>query len=153
MNQYFNRINIVVILSLLVPIVGLITAYTSLVFAAPLIPGSVSTTILTTVVFATWLIVFVMFSKRIKSLRNVQGLGSKLGKYFRLTTVRYFLYSILSVALVVIFLVTGDDVVTFFFTANMMLAVLQWPVPSKVCRDLKLKGDEYQMVFYRKDNF
>src|SRR5687767_14159982 len=43
------------------------------------------------IVVMLWLIMFVFSFKKIKSIRNDQGLRLKLEKYFRLTIVRYSL--------------------------------------------------------------
>jgi len=34
----------------------------------------------------------------------------------------------------------------------MVATILLWPTPKKAARDLRLRGDEWQMVYYQKDS-
>jgi hypothetical protein len=38
-----------------------------------------------------------------------------------------------------------------FFLIQLILAGIVWPTSSKVSSDLKLRGDEREMVYYKKD--
>src|SRR5687767_6779396 len=46
------------------------------------------------IVFTLWMIMFIFFNKKIKTVRNDQGLRRKLEKYFQLTIVRYSLIAL-----------------------------------------------------------
>ncbi len=103
------------------------------------------------VVTSFWIIVFIFFNKKIKTVRNGQGLRDKLEKYFRLTIVRYSTFSFCSLTFAIAFYVTGNSVFTMFFVSQLILSGLLWPFSAKVSRDLKLRGDEREMVYYKKD--
>lgn len=98
-----------------------------------------------------WLVSFILFNKKIKSIRNRQGLRLKLEKYFDITIVRYILNAAGCLLLAYGFYRSGADYFTVLFIINLLLLGLVWPTPAKVCRDLKLKGDEREMVYYKKD--
>jgi len=140
-------------LILLIPIFTFILIYLVL---PPLKPYQQSTQLLLlslAIVLCVWLIVFVFFFKKIKSIRNHQGLGLKLEEYFSLTIVRYMLVTLACLVLATGFYFTNDNVYTGLFVGNLILAGLLWPTAPKVCRDLKLRGDEREMVYYKKDFF
>jgi hypothetical protein len=108
--------------------------------------------VVTGIVISLWSFVFIFGIKKIKSARNGQGLRAKLEKYFLLTIVRYSVFSTCSLILAVAFYLTRDDIFTLFFIAQMLLCGFLWPFSSKVSNDLKLRGDEREMVYYRKDS-
>ena len=154
MSQYFNRINIALMMLLLIPILGFIAVYTLIATGGTEVAAPWLTLNYTIIIVATvWLLLLLFFFKRIKSIRNDQGLGLKLQKYFRLTIVRYTLIAMLSVFLAISFYITKDDRVTGIFALNLILAAVVWPRPAKVSNDLKLRGDEREMVYFKKDTF
>jgi hypothetical protein len=154
MSQYFNRINIALMMLLLIPIFGFIAVYTLIATGgSQLIVQWLAMHHLVTITATVWLLLLLFFFKRIKSIRNDQGLGLKLQKYFRLTIVRYILISMLSVFLAISFYITKDDRVTAIFASNLIFAAIVWPRPAKACNDLKLRGDERELVYFKKDTF
>jgi hypothetical protein len=154
MSQYFNKINIAVMMLLLIPILGFIASYTLIATGGPALTVKWLTPYnQLTIVATVWLVILVFFFKRIKSIRNDQGLGLKLQKYFWLTIVRYTLIAMVSIFLAASFYITKEDWATAIFVLNMILGVIVWPRPAKVSNDLKLRGDEKEMVYYKKDSF
>src|SRR5687768_2259271 len=111
MSQYFNRINIALMLLLLIPILGFIAVYTLIALGEGHHYFNTWLALNPTIILAAclWLLLLLFFFKRIKSIRNDQGLGLKLQKYFRLTIVRYIFIAMLSVFLAVSFYITKDD--------------------------------------------
>jgi hypothetical protein len=103
------------------------------------------------IVLALWLIMFIFFNKKIKTVRNDQGLRRKLEKYFRLTIVRYSLIVISAFVLAAGFYQTRNDLFTLIFVSDLIAAGMLWPRPAKVTSDLRLRGDEREMVYFRKD--
>jgi hypothetical protein len=103
------------------------------------------------IVVALWLIMFIFFAKKIKTVRNDQGLRLKLEKYFRLTIVRYSLIAISAFILAVGFYQTRNDLFTLIFLVHILMAAMLWPRPAKVTKDLRLRGDEREMVFFKRD--
>jgi hypothetical protein len=94
-----------------------------------------------------------IFNKKIKSIRKDQGLRLKLEKYSDLTIVRYSLIAAVCLVLAYGFYLTKDDMITGMFAITLILLGVLWPRSAKVCRDLKLRGDEREMVYYKKDHF
>jgi hypothetical protein len=153
-NQYFYKLYAAVLVILLLPILAFITAYfqyTSFEFQQ-----AQSLTVLfqlAGVATFCWAVLLVISVKKIKSIRHAQGLRAKLEKYFYLTIVRYMLIALGSLTLAFGFLTTRDDRFTGIFVVNLILAVAIWPRPARVCRELKLRGDEREMVYFKKDSF
>lgn len=150
--EYFYKISSRLLLILLVPIFFFICIY--------LQPGIVSAdlpqhpnplAIVAGAVFIVWIGGFIFFNKKIKSIRNGQGLREKLEKYFRITIVRYTLFGFCSLLLAIGFLLTGNDLFAVIFILQLVLAGLIWPFSSKVSNDLKLRGAEREMVYHKKD--
>jgi hypothetical protein len=151
--QYFYRLYNSLLLVLLVPIFAFIIVYLEPSDNLP--AAQVRPTIYEMAVFIAmnWMAVFFFYLKKIKSIRNGQGLGLKLEKYFFLTIVRFSWMAGASMLLAFGFYLTKDDWVTGLFVMNLVLLGALWPTSPKVCRDLKLRGDEREMVYYKKDSF
>lgn len=149
--QYFYTLYSVLLLILLLPIFCFIISYSFLPresFAAPpptLLAGFAA------IIACDWLISFILFNKKIKTVRNHQGLRLKLEKYFYITIVRYIVIASGCFVLACGFYYYGADFFTACFAGNLLLLGLLWPTPAKVCNDLKLRGDEREMVYYKKD--
>lgn len=151
--QYFHKLYSTVLCIVLLPVLMFSIAY-----VLPVPAGSSSHSLplllaLSVVVVSDWLIILISFNKKIKSIRQHQGLRLKLEKYFRLTIVRYTLIASGCVVLAAGLFITRNDLFTVFFVINLMLTGLVWPVPSRVSNDLRLRGDEREMVYYKKDKF
>ena len=102
-------------------------------------------------VAACWIALALYSFKKIKSLRNRQGLREKLEKYFHLTIVRFLFLSIAGMVMAFGFFVMRNDLFTIGFMINLLFNALLWPFPSTVTRQLKLRGDERTMVYYKRD--
>jgi hypothetical protein len=153
-SQYFYKLYTAVLIILLLPILAFLTAYFQ--YTAFEFPAPQSMTMLvqiTGVVVFFWLTLIIITFKKIKSIRLAQGLRLKLEKYFYLTIVRYILIALGSLALAYGFLITRDDRFTGIFVLNLILAVAIWPYPSRLCKQMKLRGDEREMVYFKKDKF
>ncbi len=147
--QYFNKLYIGVLLIILLPIISFILVYTVGIDVAT--EPVLSFAELSYITIAVWLLMFAYFFKKIKSIAKDQGLGLKLTKYFYLTIVRSIVIAIACMVLVYGFYNSKDDRITVLFAANLFLVAIFWPRPAKVCRDLKLRGDEREMVYFKKD--
>ena len=75
----------------------------------------------------------------------------KLEKYFYITIVRYIVFAMACLILASAFYLTRDDLLTDLFAVNLLVMGLLWPTARRVCNDLKLKGDEREMVYYKRD--
>lgn len=150
-SQYFNKLFSALLLILLLPIVIFCAIYLQASFGEAN-HYSVAVHVLIMAIVATdWLIIFFFLNKKIKSIRKDQGLRFKLEKYFRLTIVRYSLGAAACLMLAFGFYLTKDDVYTASFMVSLLMLGVLWPVAPKVCKDLMLRGDEREMVYYKKD--
>ncbi len=84
-------------------------------------------------------------------VRNEQGLGLKLEKYFKLTIVRFSLISSGSLMMALGLYLTKSDVFTWVYMGGLVLCGILWPTAPKIVNDLRLKGDEREMVYFKKD--
>lgn len=149
--QYFNKLHIALMTIVLLSIMAFVAAYS--------FPGSREPETLLTIdrlaiiIVVNWILMFAYFFKKSKSIAKEQGLGLKLTKYFYLTIVRYIQISLGCFFLLFAFYLSKDDRITAVFAVNLALMGILWPGSKKVCRDLKLRGDEREMVYYKKDSF
>jgi hypothetical protein len=150
-NEYFYKFNSVLLVMMLIPIVGFIALYLQLSEVISKQFDPTNSIVTATAVVLVWLLVFVFFNKKIKSIRNAQGLRQKLEKYFQLTIVRFSVFACCAIGLLGVFYETRNDLITLIFVAQLVICGFVWPTSSKASRDLKLRGDEREMVYYRKD--
>ena len=150
--QYFNKLQIVFLVLLMVPLLAFIALY----FVSGETTQDVRMeyyVIIPSLFLLEWSLAMIMFNKKIKSVRKAQGLGPKLDKYFGLTIVRFSLLSSASLILAVGFYLSKSDVFTALFAAGLVFAGILWPTSGKVTNDLQLRGDEREMVYFKKDTF
>lgn len=150
--QYFNKLNSVLFLMMMVPLLGFITIY---FFPNPSAVGPWNATVvgIFLLVALGWIMTKIHFDKKIKSARNAQGLGAKLDHYFQITIVRFGFLSGLWLLLALGLYLSDNDIFAVVYFAGLGLSAAHWPTAGKACRDLKLKGDEREMVYFKKDRF
>lgn len=150
--QYFNKLQIVFVALLITPLLAFIALYVFAGADSPFtrteyyiaIPG---------VAFLEWLLAMITFDKKIKSARNAQGLGAKLDKYIFATILRSSFLASVSLILAVGYFLTRNEAFTGLYLANVFLSLIFWPTGPKVAEELMLKGDEREMVYFKKDKF
>jgi hypothetical protein len=91
--------------------------------------------------------------RRLKKYVAEVGLGRKLDRYHEIVLFRIGASSASSLMMAAGLLLTGGELFGILFIGILLWTLLQWPSSSKACRDLQLKGDEYDMVLYKKDRF
>jgi hypothetical protein len=91
--------------------------------------------------------------KRLKKYSAEVGLGRKLDRYYEIVMFRYSACSSSSLMMALGLLFTGNELFGIFFMGILLWIMLQWPTTKRTCRDLDLKGDEYEMVLFKKDKF
>ena len=101
----------------------------------------------------TLTIVHLVVYKRLKSHSQVVGLGKKLDLYFVVVRLRMKTIMVISLFLAAGFLFTGHEWFSIYFGGMMGWLLLQWPTPSKVSKQLKLRGDERTMVITKGEAF
>ena len=151
--QYFHKLFSASLLILLVPIMAFIVIYLQVPPALTEKPSLDLIAVLWTTVLFTVLAMLFFFNKKIKSIPHDQGLRVKLEKYFYLTIVSYILIALGCMVLAYGFYITKDDLFTGGFVLYLVVAGALWPTSAKASNDLKLKGDEREMVYYKKDTF
>jgi hypothetical protein len=148
--QYFNKLQSALYLLLIVPLLVFIALYVYM-SGRPADPREAYYIIIPSVVLLDWMVARILFNKKIKSARKAQGLGAKLDKYFKLTIVRFTFLSLGSLLLAGGLYLSGSDVFSALYLVMLVLSGVHWPSAAKVSRDLQLKGDERQMVYFKKD--
>jgi hypothetical protein len=105
------------------------------------------------VVMAYLTAVHVIAVRRLRKYRVQAGLGNKLDRFYEIVLLRMSGNAVSSLLLALGLLLTAS--MSFGITFILLLGwiLFQWPTSAKVCRDLALKGDEREMVFYKKDSF
>jgi hypothetical protein len=152
--EYFYKFHSRLMLILLLPImlfIGLYLQHSSSETFKSYQSEHLMTTVIAVVV-TIWSMYLVLHIKRIKSARNGKGLRQKLEKYFRITIVRYIVIDVASLVLGVAFFITGNDFYTYAFLINLLIGAIFWPRAKKVSGDLRLRGDERVMVYYKRDS-
>ena len=150
-SQYLNKLQILFFVLLMAPLLVFITLY----FFFPDNPVEPRKEYLIIIPFAAidFILGMIIFNKKIKSVRNAQGLGAKLDKYFEITIVRYGFLASAGLLLALGFYLTKSDVFSALYALSLLLSAMYWPTAARVCHELMLKGDEREMVFYKKDRF
>lgn len=149
--QYFNKLQIVFVVLLIIPLLAFIALY---VFADAdpetsteyyiSIPG---------VALLVWALAVTTFDKKIKTARKAQGLGAKLDKYFFATIVRSGFLASASLVLAAGYFLTRNEAFTGLYLVSVFLSLIFWPTGPKVAGELRLKGDEREMIYFKKDKF
>jgi uncharacterized membrane protein len=102
-------------------------------------------------VFTDWVISAFMFNRGLKATRTLDSLGKKLDRYYSFTMLRFSLVVSGSLGLAMGFYLTENQLFTIFFVSSLAMLLIFWPTPSKVCKDLQLRGDERTLVLYKMD--
>jgi hypothetical protein len=92
-------------------------------------------------------------SKRLKKIADEPGLGRKLDLYFPVAKRKINSLVMVSFFLAIGFFLTSDERFSIYFGVIILWCFWQWPSPYKVSRDLKLKGDEREMVITKGEAF
>lgn len=149
--QYFNKLQIVFLILLIIPLLAFIALY----FFAPeslFVPRKELYIIVSLAVVTDWILAMKIFNKKIKSARNEQGLGAKLDKYFYITIVRSSFLSTSALMLAAGFFLTQGSLFTALYVVNLVVALMLWPTGPRIARELMLRGDEREMVYFKKDS-
>ena len=97
--------------------------------------------------------VHLLARKRLVRYATETGLGNKLDRYYEIIVLRVGAGSASSLLMAVGLLLTGHEFFSLLFMLILIWILFQWPSSKKACKDLRLKGDEYEMVLYKKDKF
>lgn len=157
LQEYFYKIQTVLFLLILTPLITFTTVIVQPFNNHRIIALNKTQSLVTAVAigvasFMIYLIALIIFRKSVKKIAKQVGLSLKLERYYAATFLKYTMGAVCCLLLVAGFFLTGHFMYTVCFGLMLLLFLISWPWPSKVCRDLKLKGDEREMVFYKKHN-
>lgn len=96
--------------------------------------------------FARW-----DFVRKIKAIRQLAGLGVKLEKYATALIIQFAIISAVCLMLVVGLWLTASQIFVAAFVVSLIILSWLWPTGSRVCKDLRLRGDERDMVLHKRD--
>lgn len=89
------------------------------------------------------------FSKRLRAIRNLEGLRARLDAYGKATMMRFVFMSAIAFLGVAGLLFTENPIHVGLFVLLMIVLSFWWPSPNKISRDLRLKRDEREVVMRR----
>lgn len=150
--QYFNKLQIVFFILLILPLLVFIALH-FFTNASPLEASPETLILIPSLALLEWLLAIIFFNKKIKSARNQQGLGAKLDKYFNITIVRNCFLASSGLILAGGYFITRNDVFTGLYMVSVVFSLFCWPSGPRAAKDLMLKGDEKEMVHFKKDKF
>lgn len=153
--EYFYKVQARLYLYVLLPLVLFVYLYMKMQDGDVAPPMETLVPVLVPVVSAItlfdWIVALLVFRKRIKPLPLKITLSEKLEGYAAATYWRFAIIAALSAVQAVSYYAAGSSVFAALFGLDIMLMSVFWPLPTKVCRDLKLKGEERKMVLRRDD--
>jgi hypothetical protein len=155
MKEYFFKLRNALYFTLLIPLIlfiGILYLYVGQ-WAIDVKQSLLLESFLLFLMIADWLIGLLFFRTRLKKIRRQVGLGIKLEQYYWLTIVRSWINILACLFPAIGFLLTSNFMLAYIFGFDLVLVFIFWPRARKVCHDLKLKGDEREMVLYKKDSF
>ena len=91
--------------------------------------------------------------QRLKKIAKQPGLAMKLDAYFALTMIRIVVGALFCLVTVLGYLLTQNQLMDVLFFVTLAYTFFQFPTSRKTCIELKLRGDEREMVYYKKDRF
>lgn len=98
-------------------------------------------------------IVNLLVNKKFTLLASEPSLGIRLEKYFAIAFLRIVGLVQASLLMAIGLFITGSEYFTIFFAALLAWLFIAWPSPNRVSKDLKLKGDEHEMVVSKGEAF
>lgn len=159
LKDYFYKLYNRGMIMMLIPIVEFLAIY-YLILAGflPTIVDDKSVIIILLILFP--IVVLIMLTivqlevnKRLEKIAEEPSLGRKLDLYFPLAKRKINSWVWVSSLLSFGFFLTSDERFSIYFGAIILWCAWQWPSPRKVARDLKLRGDEREMVISKGDSF
>jgi hypothetical protein len=97
--------------------------------------------------------VHLVINRKMKKLSHELSLGNKMDRYFYYSIIRMGVGALMSVVMGAGLYLTGSEVFSVFFLVILLWMAYHWPIPKKLCNELILKGDEREMVLYRRESF
>ena len=83
---------------------------------------------------------------KLKKMRKLKGMGERLDQYASLVTLKMIAGVFASFFMLVGLALTADQLFIAFFLLSLLYILVQRPTPSRLSRQLKLKGDERELI-------
>jgi len=97
-------------------------------------------------------IVHLVVRKKMQTVSKEPSLGNRMDSYFGLSIVRMALGVVVSALAAGGLYLTGSEVFSIYFLLVLLWMAYQWPSPKKMCGELKLKGDERELILYKRES-
>lgn len=97
--------------------------------------------------------VHLVVRSKMKRLSREFGLGNKMDKYANYTRARIGVGAFASVLMGAGLFITGSEVFSLYFLGILLWMAYHWPTPKGMCVELVLKGDEKEMILYKRESF
>ena len=156
LQEYFYKLQNVLYLLILLPLL----VFIFLIASPPekvVILADEETTIVEVVLIAIAIMdlvaVSVIFHQAMKQISKAVALSEKLDRYFRMALIRYSVITMSCLLMALGYYLTDHIIFIYLFALGLILYLILWARPAAVCTHLKLKGDEREMVLYKKDRF
>jgi hypothetical protein len=150
--EYFYKLQNVLYVLLLIPLLSFIYLFAGhferfiqLDDKQPIVIG-----LLAFIAVVDWIIITLLFRSMVNKISKLVGLNLKLERYYSATLIRYSVSVASCLILALGFYITDSSIFIGLFGMAIISFFVTWPRPAKVCNDLRLKGDEREMVFYKK---
>lgn len=105
------------------------------------------------IVFVALTIVHLVIRKKMKLVAREFGLGNKMDKYYSYAVLRISAGALASVIVGGGLLITGSEIFSIYFLLILLWMAYHWPMPKRMCAELALKGDEREMILYKRESF
>lgn len=89
---------------------------------------------------------------KMKLLAREFGLGNKMDKYFNYTLTRIGVGAFTSVIMGAGLYITGSEIFSLYFLGILLWMAYHWPTSKGMCAELLLKGDEKEMILYKRES-
>ncbi|MBI1770528.1 MAG: hypothetical protein HY015_06260 [Bacteroidetes bacterium] len=159
LKEYFYKLYNRSMMMLLLPIAEFLAIYYLILSGVlpPIIEDSLGVEILLISIPIIVLVILTIVQlgtlKRCKKITSEVSLGKKLDLYSPVIKRKINSIVWVSFLLAIGFFLTSDQRFSIYFGAIILWCAWQWPSPRRVSRDLKLKGDEREMVITKGEAF
>lgn len=96
--------------------------------------------------------VHLVITKKMNNYSRDLSLGNKMDKYFYVSLNRIIAGAIVSLLTAAGFWTTASELFSVYFLGILLWMAYQWPTPKKMCAELLLKGDEKEMILYKRES-
>lgn len=100
----------------------------------------------------TLTIVHLLVKRKMRIVSREVGLGNKMDRYYNLALSRQLVGATLSLIMGFGLLLTSSEIFSIFFLGILLWMAYHWPSAKRVCVELLLKGDEREMILYKKES-